>query len=102
MIPGGMGPGSMAIGPERKPRAMGPLDLAPPMDKPAEENNPPNLRDADGAESCGSCQHFTGDGCSKFGGYPCEGDQVCDAQEPKGGEAGKLGDQGADPYEMEA
>lgn len=102
MIPGGKGPSSMAIGPERKPRAMGPLDLAPPMDKADGEKTPPNLRDADGEDSCGNCQHFTGEGCSKFANYPCEADQVCDSHEPKGGEAAEMGDQASDPYEMEA
>lgn len=98
------GGGPLSIGPAPKLPGMnaGPLDIGAPKTK--EPGTPPNLRDAeDEMKSCGSCEHFRGEeGCEKFGGYPVEADQVCDAHEGRKEEAVEMGDQASDPYEMEA
>jgi len=98
---GGGGPLSLGGGKPAGVKA-GPLDIGAPKAKTSD--TPPNLRDAeDEMKSCGSCEHFRGEGgCEAFGGYPCEADQVCDAHEGRREEAAEMGDQASDPYEMEA
>ncbi len=85
-----MKPGPMGIGP--KPMGtMGPMDLGPPPGPQAGPGGgePPNLRDADDeAMSCGACMHFSPEGCGKFGSYPVDETQVCDAFEPMGAAEG--------------
>jgi hypothetical protein len=85
---------------------MGPRhNMAPAMDDAAgaapaasPDNNagPPNLRDADGPESCGDCDHFdaagyaddsgAGSGSAQCSQFQCNvtPNQVCDAFSPKG------------------
>ena len=74
---GGLSAGPLGLAPAGKSVGMGPLGVE------GAGGTPPGLRDAeDEMKSCGSCAHFREEGvCSKFNGYPCESDQVCDAHE---------------------
>jgi hypothetical protein len=59
-------------------------EMQPESEAPVEEGggSPPNLRDAlNEAPICGSCIHFAGTECSKFGNYPVKFHEGCDAHE---------------------
>jgi hypothetical protein len=43
------------------------------------EKTPPNFRDASAeAPICGTCAHFAGASCKKYGNYPCKFHEGCD------------------------
>ena len=102
MIPGmdrmkrQVGSGPMSIGKQDSMPLAGPMSIG----RKAGGEMPPGLREADGEASCGNCKHFTGEGCSAFGGYPCKAEQTCDAHEAKeemGGEM-PMEDEGSGEY----
>ncbi len=61
------------------------MGLGQVMGKP---QKPPNLRPAEGPESCGTCRFFQQSGpqdgaCRAFAGFPVKANLVCDSYEPK-------------------